>query len=57
VAAYADRQGVDVDTFVKSSGPALSVEQAGKSVLEIAVGEPGNHGAYLLTSSGLAPLA
>jgi NAD(P)-dependent dehydrogenase (short-subunit alcohol dehydrogenase family) len=57
VAAYAERQGVDVDTFVQSSGPALSAEQAGKSVLEIAVGEPGHHGAYLLTSSGLSPLA
>jgi NAD(P)-dependent dehydrogenase (short-subunit alcohol dehydrogenase family) len=57
VAAYAERQGVDVDTFVQSSGPALSAEQVGKSVLEIAGGHPRVHDAYLLTSAGLSPLA
>jgi len=57
VAAYAERQGVDVDTFVQSSGPALTAEQVGKSVLEIAGGDPTDHSAYLLTSSGLSPLA
>jgi NAD(P)-dependent dehydrogenase (short-subunit alcohol dehydrogenase family) len=57
VAAYAERQGVDVDTFVQSSGPALSAEQVGKSVLEIASGRSGAHDAYLLTSAGLSPLA
>jgi len=55
--AYAKRQGVDVDTFVQSSGPALSAEQVGRSVLEIASGDPRNHGAYLLTSAGLSSLA
>jgi NAD(P)-dependent dehydrogenase (short-subunit alcohol dehydrogenase family) len=57
VAAYAERQGVDVDTFVASSGPALSAEQVGKSVLEIAVGARREHLAYLLTASGLTELA
>jgi NAD(P)-dependent dehydrogenase (short-subunit alcohol dehydrogenase family) len=57
VAAYAERQGVDVDTFVQSSGPALTAEQVGKSVLEIAGGDPGADGAYLLTSSGMSALA
>jgi NAD(P)-dependent dehydrogenase (short-subunit alcohol dehydrogenase family) len=60
VAAYAELQGVDVDTFLRSSGPALSADQVGKSVLEIASGVPGNHrdsGAYLLTAAGLSPLA
>jgi NAD(P)-dependent dehydrogenase (short-subunit alcohol dehydrogenase family) len=57
VAAYAERQGVDVDTFVRSLGPALSADQVGKSVLEIASGAGRDHGAYLLTSSGLSPLA
>jgi NAD(P)-dependent dehydrogenase (short-subunit alcohol dehydrogenase family) len=57
VAAYAERQGVDVDTFVQSSGPALTAEQVGKSVLEIASGDPRDTGAYLLASSGLSPLA
>jgi NAD(P)-dependent dehydrogenase (short-subunit alcohol dehydrogenase family) len=54
VAAYAQRQGVDVDTFMQSSGPALTAEQVGRSVLEIAGGR--HRGAYLLTSAGLSPL-
>jgi NAD(P)-dependent dehydrogenase (short-subunit alcohol dehydrogenase family) len=57
VAAYAGRQGVDVDTFVRSSGPPLTAEQVGRSVLEIASGQHRDHGAYLLTSAGLSPLA
>ncbi|WP_156686063.1 SDR family oxidoreductase [Mycobacterium sp. Marseille-P9652] len=56
VAAYAERQGVDVDTFVRSSGPALSADQTARAVLELAGGAPGAD-AYLLTASGLAPVA
>jgi NAD(P)-dependent dehydrogenase (short-subunit alcohol dehydrogenase family) len=55
VAAYAERQGVDVDTFLQAAGPALTAEQVGKSVLEIATGGS-DHDAYLLTATGLAPL-
>jgi NAD(P)-dependent dehydrogenase (short-subunit alcohol dehydrogenase family) len=55
VQAYAKRQGVDVDTFVQSSGPALTAPQVGRSVLEIATGERRDHRSYVLTSSGLAP--
>jgi NAD(P)-dependent dehydrogenase (short-subunit alcohol dehydrogenase family) len=57
VAAYAERQGVDVDTFLQASGPALSAEQVGKSVLDLAVGHSPVHDAYLLTSAGLSALA
>jgi len=57
VVAYAERQGVDVDTFVQAGGPALTAEQAGRSVLEIAIGDRRAGDAYLLTSSGLSPLA
>ena len=56
VAAYAERQGVDVDTFVQSLQPALTAEQVGKSVLEIATGERIGHRAYTLSSAGLSPL-
>jgi NAD(P)-dependent dehydrogenase (short-subunit alcohol dehydrogenase family) len=56
VAAYAERQRVDVDTFLAASGPALSAEQVGKAVLQIADGDRGEHLAYLLTASGLAGL-
>jgi len=57
VAAYAGRQGVDVDTFVQAGGPALTAEQVGQSILEIARGEHRDHGAYLLTATGLSALA
>jgi NAD(P)-dependent dehydrogenase (short-subunit alcohol dehydrogenase family) len=57
VAAYAERQGVDVDTFVHAGGPVLTAEQVGKSVLEIASADTGDSDAYLLTSSGLSPMA
>lgn len=57
VAAYANRQGVDVDSFVQASGPSLAAEQVGKSVLEIATGGATGQDAYLLTAAGLSPLA
>src|SRR6476469_1208911 len=56
VAAYAERQGVDVDTFVQSLRPALTAEQVGKSVLEIATGGRPDHRAYTLSAPGLSPL-
>ncbi len=59
VAAYAGRQGVDVDTFVQAGGPPLTAEQVGRSVLAIAAHqqpEHRDHGAYLLTAAGLSPL-
>lgn len=57
VAAYADRQGVDVETFVQSTGPVLDAQHVGKSVLDIATGGAGDRGTYLLASSGLSALA
>jgi NAD(P)-dependent dehydrogenase (short-subunit alcohol dehydrogenase family) len=54
VAAYAGRQGVDVDTFVQAGGPPLTAEQVGQSVLTLAGG--GHAGAYLLTAAGLSSL-
>jgi NAD(P)-dependent dehydrogenase (short-subunit alcohol dehydrogenase family) len=56
VAAYAERQGVDVETFVAALHPALTPEQVGKSVLEIATGERRDHRAYVLSSAGLSPV-
>ena len=56
VAAYAEREGVDVEAFLKGRGPVLTPEQVGKSVLELATTRhPGQH-AYLLSSAGLSPL-
>ncbi|WP_322858327.1 SDR family oxidoreductase [Mycobacterium europaeum] len=57
VAAYAERQGVDVEAFVRAAGPALSPQQVGRSVLALALGEPDGEDAYLLTSTGLSAVA
>src|SRR5690349_6783637 len=51
VAAYAARQGIDVDTFIQSQPPVLTPDQVGKSVLEIATGERREASAYMLTSA------
>jgi NAD(P)-dependent dehydrogenase (short-subunit alcohol dehydrogenase family) len=56
VAAYADRQGIAVESFVKASGPALTAEHVGRSVLELASGRHTDHGSYLLTAAGLSAL-
>jgi hypothetical protein len=56
VAAYAERQGVDVDEFVRSLPSVLTAEQVGKSVLELATAGPQEHRAYTLSSAGLSPL-
>jgi NAD(P)-dependent dehydrogenase (short-subunit alcohol dehydrogenase family) len=56
VAAYAERQGVDVEAFMQSLPPALTAEQVGKSVLELATAGQGEHRAYTLSSAGLSPL-
>ncbi len=56
VAAYAERQGLDVDTFVESLRPTLTPEQAGKSVLEIATTARRDQRAYTLSAAGLSPL-
>ena len=55
VAAYAARQGVDADTYLRSAGPALTAEQVGNAVTSLAEGSAGGHEAYLLTAAGLAP--
>ena len=57
VAAYAARDGEDVAGYLEKTGPALTAEQVGQSVLDLAA-DPGNdRDAYLLTAAGLTPLA
>ena len=56
VAAYAGRQGVDVDTFLQAAGPALTAERVGQSILDIAAHQQPDHGTYLLTAAGLSAL-
>jgi NAD(P)-dependent dehydrogenase (short-subunit alcohol dehydrogenase family) len=56
VAAYAARDGQDVAAYLEKTGPALTAEQVGQSVLELAVGPANEQDAYLLTAAGLTPL-
>ena len=56
VAAYAEREGADVETFLNGRGPVLTVEQVAKSVLELATAERSAHHTYVLSSAGLSPL-
>jgi hypothetical protein len=52
--AYAVREGLDVETFLARRGPALTLEQAGRSIVELITTT--DHDAYLLGPSGLTPI-
>jgi NAD(P)-dependent dehydrogenase (short-subunit alcohol dehydrogenase family) len=56
-AAYAARDGEDLASYLKKTGPALTAEQVGQSVLDLAADPGGDRDAYLLTAAGLTPLA
>ena len=56
VAAYAARDGEDVASYLKKTGPALTAEQVGQSVLDLAADQGNDRDAYLLTAAGLTPL-
>src|SRR5215471_7213666 len=54
VTAYAAYYGMDVASYLAGQGPALTPEQAGKSVTGLIAGD--GTGAFLLTADGLRPL-
>jgi len=58
VAAYAQRQGVDLATYTENLGPALTPEHAGKAILGLVEAPaPGAAAeAYVLTAEGLRPI-
>ena len=56
VAAYAERLGVDVATFLADRGPALTPEQVGKAVVDLAGRRELDRDAYLLGAAGLGEL-
>jgi NADP-dependent 3-hydroxy acid dehydrogenase YdfG len=57
-AAYASRAGLDLPAYLESLGPALTTEQAGQAVTDLATGGEGyREGAYLLTAAGLRALS
>jgi NADP-dependent 3-hydroxy acid dehydrogenase YdfG len=55
VAGYAARDGIEVSAFLDRTGPALTTEQVGQAVAELAAGRVKGQGAYLLTAAGLSP--
>jgi NAD(P)-dependent dehydrogenase (short-subunit alcohol dehydrogenase family) len=55
VAAYARREGLDVDRYLTRSGPGLTPEDVGKAAVDIATSAEYAPGAYLLTTAGVAP--
>ena len=57
VAAYAERQGVDIDTFVRSMGSTLTPHQVGTSVVQFATMRQPAHRSYALTSAGPTAIA
>jgi len=54
VAAYARRDGIDVDEFVGQLGPALGPEHVGKYIADLASSSDQASGACLLTPDGLS---
>ncbi|MCI2421638.1 SDR family oxidoreductase [Saccharopolyspora sp. K220] len=56
VTAYANRQGVDIATFLEGLGPALTPERVGKAIVELASDPGHDEDAYLLTAAGLTPV-
>ena len=56
VAAYATRQGVDIPAFLDRLGPALTPEQVGTAIVDIATAAADDRDAYLLTATGLSPV-
>jgi NAD(P)-dependent dehydrogenase (short-subunit alcohol dehydrogenase family) len=54
VAAYARRDGVDVDEYLERFGPVLAPEEVGKATVDMAGSGEYAPGAYLLTADGLS---
>ena len=55
VAAYAAREGLALADFLERSGPALTPDQVGRAVVDLARDPGHDRDAYLLTAAGLAP--
>jgi NAD(P)-dependent dehydrogenase (short-subunit alcohol dehydrogenase family) len=54
VAAYAQREGVDVATFLDRSGPSLTPDEVGEAIADLVSSTKYESGGYLLTTAGLS---
>jgi NAD(P)-dependent dehydrogenase (short-subunit alcohol dehydrogenase family) len=57
VAAYAQRDNVNIDDYLRRLGPSLAVDDVGEAVLDLLTSGTHGSGAYMLSSMGLAPVA
>jgi NAD(P)-dependent dehydrogenase (short-subunit alcohol dehydrogenase family) len=55
VAAYAQRQGIEVEAFLERRGATLTADQVGAAVRDLATDAGLDRAAYLVTPDGLAP--
>ena len=57
VAAYAERQGMDVASYTESLGPALTPDLVGKAIVDLVESPAPGEGAeaYLVTAGGVRP--
>jgi NAD(P)-dependent dehydrogenase (short-subunit alcohol dehydrogenase family) len=55
VAGYAERQGLDPETYVASLQPILTPDQVAKAVVDLAA-NPGSAPEYLISGAGLKPI-
>jgi NAD(P)-dependent dehydrogenase (short-subunit alcohol dehydrogenase family) len=56
VAAYARREGLDIDDYMARLGPGVAPEDVGKATVEVVTSFDYSPGAYLLTPAGLNAL-
>jgi hypothetical protein len=56
VAAYAEREGVDVAAFLAGRPPVLTPGKAGEEIARLITGPGQDQGAYLLGAAGLSPV-
>jgi NAD(P)-dependent dehydrogenase (short-subunit alcohol dehydrogenase family) len=56
VAAYARRDGVEVDEYLERFGPGLMPEDVGRATVDLVTSTEYPPGPYLLTTAGLSPL-
>jgi len=55
VAAYAQRQGLEVEAFLERRGATLTADQVGAAIRDLATDAGLDRAAYLVTPDGLAP--
>jgi NAD(P)-dependent dehydrogenase (short-subunit alcohol dehydrogenase family) len=56
VAAYARRDGVDVDEFLERFGPVVAPDDVGRATVDLVTSTEYAPGAYQLTAAGLSPV-